>query len=107
MARRKGSGPNKSELVRQYVATHKRAKNKQVQEALMAEGHDVSIQLISNVRNSPKRKKKGSKAAVAATNGHASSLSEVMALLLTARKLVQQAGSTANARKAVDAVAKL
>lgn len=100
---------NKSDHVRRYMAQHPSAGPKEVYEALLAQGVDVSKALVNRLKYGPhgagKRKRRGRRrrATVASNGGGQLSLEH----LLAAKKLVVQLGSVETAKQAVDALARL
>ncbi|HEV3343996.1 MAG TPA: hypothetical protein VG125_26715 [Pirellulales bacterium] len=99
---------NKSDHVRRYLSRHPSAKPKEVFQALVGEGVDVSMALINRIKYGPEGKKRkrggrGRRAAAAANGaGHLS-----LEHLLAAKKLVEHLGSVESAKQAVDALARL
>ncbi|QDV72080.1 hypothetical protein [Botrimarina mediterranea] len=67
MAKKKASGPNKSEAIREYLKSHPDAGPTEVATELKKKGIDVALALVSNVkaamlgRKKKKKKKKGAK----------------------------------------------
>src|SRR5262245_44934916 len=97
-------GPNKSEAIRAYKSTHKRAKPKDIAEALGNEGIKVTAAFVSTVLSTARRKKgKGGRRASAKPAGSGSDYSH----LIQARKLADQMGGLEKARAALDALAKI
>jgi hypothetical protein len=60
---KKSSGPNKSQAIRDYYASHPGVKPKQVVEALAAQGIDVTPAFVSTIRSTSvtKGRKRGPK----------------------------------------------
>jgi len=103
---------NKSQAVRDYLKSHRRAKPAAVSEALKAEGIDVSPQAVSTVKSNMKKKKGGKrrsaggrKAASRKTSGGGDTIS--VSALLDAKRLVDKLGSVEKAKTALDALGKL
>ena len=107
MARRTSGDVNKSKAVREYIAAHRKAKPRQIVEAMKAQGIVVTANYASNIKSTMKRKKrKGGpgKAAAAATNGVAGrDYLAVIKLLKAAQAFTQQAGGVRHAKQALDA----
>jgi hypothetical protein len=102
-------GANKSQAIRDYLATNPDSGPKQIVADLRKQGTKVSLALASAVKyKSPNKKpgKRGRKPGAATTahngNGHLA-----LEHLLAAKKLVEQLGSVSAAKQAVDALAKL
>jgi len=61
MAKKKSSGPNKSQEIREYYTAHPNAKPKEVVDAMKSKGLSVSAQFVSTVKSNSKKKKGPSK----------------------------------------------
>lgn len=110
MAKKRGDGANKSQAIRDYQTAHPEAKPQEIAAALKEQGFDVTPGYVSTIRSLDKKKtgKKAGRgrpaaAAVAAPSGEGLSI----ATLLTAKKLATQLGGIANAKAAIDALARL
>ena len=101
---------NKSQAIRDYKATHRRAKPKAISEALTEEGIDVSPAVVSAVLYNAKTKKKTSKRSNVpkkSTAGRASRQSVDLDALKKAKKLSDEMGGIDKAKEALDALAQL
>ena len=100
---------NKSDHVRRYLARNPAARPKEIFDALIAEGIDISKALVNRILYGPKstrKKRRGgrrAKAAASANGGSQLSLEH----LLAAKRLATQLGSVESAKQAVDALAKI
>lgn len=105
MAKRGRGGVNVSQLVRDYKSQHKRAKPKDIAAALSAQGTKITSQYVSTVLSNARRKKgrRGRRAAVAASNGGGIDVAQ----LVKAKKVVAQLGGVEQARKMIDALARI
>ncbi len=101
-------GANKSQAIRDYLATNPDSGPKQIVADLRKQGTKVSLALASAVKYKSPNKKPGKRgrrpAAATAHNGNGHLALEH---LLAAKKLVEQLGSVSAAKQAVDALAKL
>ncbi len=61
---KKGSGPNKSQAIREYYAANPEAKPKDVAAELKKQGIDVTPAFISTIRSTSIKKKKSAKRSV-------------------------------------------
>jgi hypothetical protein len=106
MAAPKKGELNKSQAIRDYIATHKRAKAQTVVEALAADGIEVSAPLVYQVRGK-NRTRRG--AAPKTGRGPKTSGGEKVSLetLLAAKKLVLAAGSIEAVKDALRVLEKL
>ena len=104
MAKKSADGVNKSELIRNYITTHKRAKRSAVVAAMAEQGIEVSAQFVSTVKGNMKKKRGGrrAKAEIAASSDTFS-----LSTLVQAKRLAEQLGGVAKAKEALDALAKL
>ncbi len=107
MARKKkATGVNRSQAIRDYLAEKPKATPKEVVAALKGTGVDVSKALVSNVKYTKKTtKKKGSVKTVAARRLVPASLS--VADLLEVKKLADQLGGVKAMRQALDTLEQL
>ncbi len=103
MARsKKSEHGSKSQAIRDYLNANKTAKAAEVVEALAAKGITISAPAVYNLKARQSMKKSRSKAR---KGGHAVTLS--ITHLLAAKKLVDELGGVAEAKEAIDALAKL
>jgi hypothetical protein len=111
MARRGRSndGINRSELIRQKKATLGRgARPRDIIASLAEDGVKVSRALVTNVlKRRGTGKKRGRKRARVVARRSASREAISMTGLLTAKRMVDEMGSVADAKKALDAFARL
>lgn len=116
---------NKSKVIRDYYEANKKAKPREIAEALKAQGLDLSPQYVSVILSGMRRKagkvsKRGRKPkseAAATTTATAAApvakkatkvaSTDAYAGLLSAKDLVASTGSVENARAALEAFAKL
>jgi hypothetical protein len=102
--RKKKSGEiNKSEAIRQYLATNKNANPLSVVDALAANGVEVSTGLVSQVKSVMRKKRKLAKLEKQNKN----SLSVNMSDLIAAKTFIQKAGSFERAQSALNVLSKL
>ncbi len=121
-AKDEGTGMSKSKAIREYYAANPKAKPRQIAEALVAQGHSVTAQYVSVILSGDRRKagkvtRRGRKPAAAKTEAAvapakapraAKSGSEpTLSALESAKKLIDATGGVANAKAALDALAKL
>ena len=103
MARpKKSPHGTKSQAIRDYLATNKKAKASEVVAALAEKGISVSTPMVYSLKA---RKKMGTRRRKAEANGHTVGLS--ISNLLAAKKLVDTVGGIEQAREAINALAKL
>ncbi len=123
MAKKKSSGVNKSQAIRDYCEANPSAKPMEVAEAMKAQGIDVNAQFVSTVKSNSKKSKKtgrrGRPAGVSAKQGApakkagrpAASRSRNGELsldsLINAKKLVEELGGVENARNAISVLEQL
>ena len=125
MAKKKSSGPNKSQAIRDYYAANPGAKPKEVAEALSKEGVSVTPAFVSTVRSTSKTKKKtgkrgrpaGRKTArktgrrvgrpAATRRGAAASADVSLDSLVRVKAIVDEMGGVEDARSALAALEKL
>lgn len=106
MAKRGRGGVNVSQLVRDYKSQHKRSKPKDIAEALHGQGVKISAQYVSTILSNWRRKKgRRVRAAAVASNGRGSGID--VAQLVKAKKLVHKLGGIEQAKKMIDALAKI
>jgi hypothetical protein len=105
MAKRKKRGVNVSQLVRDYKSQHKRSKPKDIAAAISAQGTKISPQYVSTVLSNWRRKKgrKAKRAPAASSNGSGIDVAQ----LVKAKVLVEKLGGVEQAKKMVDALAKI
>ena len=107
----KRTGVNKSQAIRNYLATNPKAAANEITAALAKQGIKVSPGLASNVKytSGPKRKKKaGKKTVVKRRRPGKRSAAELSADdLLAAKQLADQLGGIQEARRALDMLEKL
>lgn len=105
MAKRGRGGMNVSQLVRDYKAQHKRSKPKEIAEALNGQGLKISAQYVSTILSNARRKKgRRARPAASASNGRGGI---DVAQLVKAKTLVKKLGGVEQARKMIDALAKI
>ena len=103
MARQKKSEHgSKSQAIRDYLSANKTAKASEVVAALAEKGIAVSAPAVYNLKA---RQSMGKKRSKARKGGMTVTLS--ITQLLAAKKLVDEVGGVAEAREAIDALAKL
>ena len=103
MARpKKSPRGTKSQAIRDYLAANKKAKAAEVVAALAANGIAVSAPMVYSLKA---RNKMGKRRRKAEAGGQEVGLS--ITGLLAAKKFVDEAGSMDEARRALDALAKL
>ena len=114
MARRAKGEVNKAESIRAYKLKNPNATNKEVVEALAAQGIEITSQHVSNTMSrvpggvkKRRRRRKKKMAAAAAPRKTRKSASPDYAPLLEAKAFVDKAGSVEAARRALDVLAKL
>jgi hypothetical protein len=108
--KRSAGGPNKAQLIRDYMKDNPQAGPKDVADAVNNQhGLKLSAQYVSTIKALDKKagkkklgRPKGSKAAAAPAAG-----ADVISSLLQAKKLADAMGGVANAKMALDALAKL
>ena len=113
--KKKSSGPNKSQAIRDYMAENPSATPTDVVNGLGATGITVTTALVSNVKTNMKGKKKkrgrpgrkpgrkpGRPAGTAAKSSDVS-----FAALMAAKRLTDEMGSVEQAKAALEALAKL
>ena len=105
MAKRGRKGVNVSQLVRDYKSQHKRSKPKDIAAALNEQGIKISSQYVSTVLSNARRKK-GRGRRTAAESGAGGGGIDV-AQLVKAKQLVSKLGGVEQARKMIDALAKI
>ena len=105
MAKRKKRGVNVSQLVRDYKSQHKRAKPKAIAEALGEQGTKISPQHVSTIISNWRRKKgrKAKRSAAPSSNGAGLDVAQ----LVKAKAMVEKLGGVEQAKKMVDALAKI
>ncbi len=108
MARRAKSEVNKSQAIRDYYNSNPKAKPKEVVEALAAQGITVAAGFVSTLRSNDKRKggkagKRGPGRPAGSTKGENLGLEA----LVQAKKLADKMGGIAQARRALDALARI
>ena len=103
MARpKKSPRGTKSQAIREYLAANKKAKASEVVAALAEKGIAVSAPMVYSLKA---RKKMGKRRRKAEASGQTVGLS--ISGLLAAKRFVDEAGSMEEARRALDALAKL
>jgi hypothetical protein len=107
VAKRRGGKNNKSQAIRDYLATHRRAAGKEVVDALGAQGIKVTTQLVSNVRTRSKMRRGRRKGGPRRGPGRPAAAKVSVATLLEAKKLVDKTGSIAAVRQALAALERL
>jgi len=104
MAKRSKSNVNKSQAIRDYVSSNPGAKPKEIAVALAAQGVDVTPAFVSTLKSNAKRNagkvgRRGRPRAAAGDFGIES--------LVQAKKLADKMGGVAQARQALNALAKI
>ena len=111
MARKKASGINKSQVIREYLAKNPDASPKQVVEALGADGIEVSEGLASNVKYTSRNKvgtaRRRGRPPGRLTRTTRNGASVTAEDLLNAKKLVDNMGGIDVARRAIDTLEQL
>lgn len=129
MARRRTSGaPNKSDVIREFIAHNRAAGPKEIRESLRQQGHDVSIALVNRIKYSDPIAKSGSSSTGSSSTGRRGrpkrrgrprggrrgrrpsangSVQISLEHLLAAKKLADEVGGIDTAKEAIDALAKL
>lgn len=105
MAKRGRAGVNVSQLVRDYKSNHKRAKPKEISQALSAQGTEVSAQYVSTILSNA-RKRRGGKGRGKAAAG-APGKKDAYGRLVQAKRFVDQIGGYDKAREALDALGRI
>ena len=105
MAKRGRGSTNVSQLVRDYKSQHKRAKPKDIAEALNGQGVKISSQYVSTILSNARRKKGRKGRTTAAANGAPAGIN--IAQLVKAKKLVRKLGGIDQAKKMIDALSKI
>jgi orotate phosphoribosyltransferase len=99
---KKDAHGSKSQAIRDYLKVNKKAKAAEVVAGLAAQGITVTPAAVYNLKA---RKSMGKRRSKARTGGQTVTLS--ITHLLAAKKLVDSVGGFAEARDAIDALAKL
>ena len=116
MAKKKASGPNKSEAIREYVKAHPDAGPTKVAAELKKNGIDVALALVSNVKGTMlgKKKKKKKKKRVkpgpkTGRVGRPAGASDKVSLsaLVEAREFAAKVGGVEQAQALLKALGKL
>jgi hypothetical protein len=121
MAKKRGSGPNKSEIIREYADANPSMKPKELSEKIKAEkGLDLTPGFISTIKSQYKKKgpsggkRRGRKPGAAPVGrpaggggGGGSNDTVSFALLKAAKELSVKLGGIDKARKILDALAEL
>jgi len=108
MARKSKSGVNKSQAIRDYIAANPKSKPKEIVEALKGQGVEVTPAFVSTLRSNDKRKsgaprgRRGRRPAEA-VNGSGLGIES----LVQAKKLVDKMGGVGEARRALEALARI
>jgi hypothetical protein len=111
---------NKSQAIRDFLTANPKAKPRQVVAALKEQGHDITAAYVSTIKSLDKKKNgkvgrrgrpagstKAAAAAAAAVQAGTAGNDNFLQSLLTAKKLAEQLGGIAQAKAAIDALAKL
>ena len=104
MAKRGRKGTNVSQLVRDYKSQHKRSRPKDIAAALNEQGVKIKPQYVSTILSNARRRKGRKVRAAASGNGQGGI---DVAQLVNAKKLVSKLGGVDQARKIIDALAKI
>jgi len=100
---------NKTQAVKDYLAANPGAGPKAVSDALNAQGIDVKPNYVSIIKFQSKKKRRGKAKAAAGPSAAPAASSEGLSieLLVKAKKVAESLGGVEEARKAMDALAKL
>jgi hypothetical protein len=104
MAKKAAAGPNKSAAIRDYKKHHRKARPKEVAEALNKEGLQVSAAFVSTVLSNAKRRRRKGRRGDARKGGRSG---DAYTTLVQAKKLSDQMGGIDKARAALDALARI
>lgn len=107
MARTKKGEVNKSEAIRTYLSTHKRAKASTVVQALAEQGIQVGAPLVYAIKGKSRAKRGGAKTARGAGKTSSGNGKISLEVLLAAKKLADAVGGYENAREALRVLEKL
>lgn len=105
MAKKKRTGPNKSQAIRDYLKTHPNAGPTEVGRELKKKGLKVAPALVSNVKAAMLGKKAGGKRGRRTAMGKNDQVS--ITALVDAREFVDSVGGIAKAKKIIAALEKL
>jgi len=100
---------NKTQAVKDYLAANPGTGPKAVSEALKAQGIDIKPSYVSIIKFQSKKKRRGKAKAAAGSSATPAASSEGLSieLLVKAKKVAESLGGVEEARKAMDALAKL
>ena len=95
--------------VKEYLDANSKASPKKVAAALAERGIIVSVGLVSNIKYSKRHKKRGAKRVVTAARATSRATGSALSAadLIEAKKLVDQLGGVAQARKALETLEQL
>jgi len=100
---------NKTQAVKDYLAANPGTGPKAVSEALKAQGIDIKPSYVSIIKFQSKKKRRGKAKAATGPSAAPAASSEGLSieLLVKAKKVAEALGGVEEARKAMDALAKL
>lgn len=109
MAKKGERSQGKAAAIREYTKANPDAGPQETAEALKAQGFDCTPGYVSTIKSLAKkgRRKSGRKARGSKTEGAVVSEGLSISLLVQAKKLATQLGGVAQAKAAIDALAKL
>ncbi len=108
MAKRAAGDPNKSEAIRKYKQDNPDAGPKEISAALAKAGFKVTPGFISTVLSNDRRKaRKGRRKGGRKPARQASAGGDAVQALVQAKRLADQMGGVAQARSALDALARI
>lgn len=99
MAKKSEEGINKSEAIRTYYKTHRKAKAQEVVDGLAKEGVTVSISLVNTVKSKHNRRRKARRQVVEAAAPSGIGVKEIKLALA----FIKGVGSVDGAKKALAA----
>ena len=108
MAKKSGK-PGKAEAIREYSKNNPKAGPSEIAKALSAEGYEVSAAYVSTIKSLAKKRKgkRGRPRGTGAGAPRKSGDSISIAMLMQAKSLASKLGGVAEAKAALDALAKL
>ena len=102
------SGVNKTQAIKDYLTAHPHEGPKAVAEALTAKGLDVTAGYVSTIKSNMKMKgSEPGKRSASFARSPASGDSVSLDSLIKAKKLVEELGGVDDARRILDALARL
>lgn len=107
--KKKASGPNKSQAIRDYLQANPKAGPTEVCQELGKKGIKMTPALVSNVKRAMLGKKPGKKKVGRKAAGRPAAAGDTVSVnaLLEARAFVEKAGSIANAYQALKTLERL